>query len=175
MRDTDMIDSPGARIGHECGTTFIAADAKLRPLRDQIIIEPLDWAPSTVIVVAGYSGRPLRGVIKAIGPGIYPKRYNAPKGPRRNKSWDSKHFLKTEVRVGDVVELGGLELEGYLHQSFMWGHKLHVICREADVAGIIESSEAEWADDEGRIHGYKCGLNPDPFAAKHLVDFCTCE
>jgi hypothetical protein len=34
--------------------------------------------------------------------------------------------------------------------------------------------ELDWTDSAGRIHKYKCGLNPDPKAMKHMVNYCTC-
>lgn len=130
----DWREGRGKRIGQET-SDLIPESAKIRPLRDQIVVEPLEWRPSEIIDVA-YLGKPLRGIVKAVGPGHYPKQYDGPKG-RRTKSWDSKAFLPTEVKVGDVVELGGLELGGYLFQTFLWGAKEHVICREADVTGVV--------------------------------------
>ena|SRR6185437_11404658 len=130
----DWREGRGKRIGQET-SDLIPESAKIRPLRDQIVVEPLEWRPSQIIDVA-YLGKPLRGIVKAVGPGHYPKQYDGPKGTR-TKSWDSKAFLPTEVKVGDVVELGGLELGGYLFQTFLWGAKEHVICREADVTGVV--------------------------------------
>lgn len=130
-----MID--GIRIGNET-LAGIPADAKIRPLRDQIIIEPLDWEPSKIIAVA-YRGKPLRGRVLAVGPGRYPLKYNGPKG-KRTKSWDSKHFQPTEVKVGDIVELGGLEIGGYLHHTFRWGERECVMVREPDVAIVVEDA-----------------------------------
>lgn len=131
---------PGKRIGNET-SDVVDSRCTLRPLRDQIILEPLEWSPSEVIRVA-YQGRPVRGIVKAIGPGHYPRKYNGPRG-ERTKSWLSKNFVPTQIKVGDVVELGGIELgtgalRGYAFQTFMWGTKEHVICREADVTGIVE-------------------------------------
>ncbi len=123
----------GTRIGNET-YTFVEANTKIRPLRDQIILEPLPWPFSDTIQVV-YTGRPLRGKVKAIGPGVYPKKYNGPKGVR-TKSWDSKAFRPCDVKVGDVVQVGGLGIDGYLFQTFRWGNKEHVICSERDVTGI---------------------------------------
>ena len=125
----------GVRIGNET-LGQVSASENVRPLRDQIVLEPLDWEPSKIIAVA-YQGKPLRGRVLAVGPGNYPKKYNGPKG-KRSKSWDSKHFVPTEVKVGDVVELGGLEIGGYLHTRFRWGDKDCVMIREADVAGVVQ-------------------------------------
>lgn len=124
----------GVRIGNET-ITGIPASMNVRPLRDQIVIEPLYWQPSKIIAVA-YQGKPLRGIVLAVGPGCYPKQYNGPKG-KRTKSWDSKHFQPTEVKVGDIVELGGLEIGGYLHPTFRWGDKECVMIREPDVAMVV--------------------------------------
>lgn len=124
----------GVRIGNESHESF-PAETKFRCLRDQIILEPLDWEPSKIIKVI-YHGKPLRGIVKAVGPGCYPKLYDGPKG-KRTKQWDSKVFRKTEVKVGDTVELGGLEIKGYLFQTIWWGGVEHVIAREDDVALVL--------------------------------------
>ena len=125
----------GTRIGNE---TFdsIPESSRILPLRDQIVIEPLEWRPSDIINVV-YWGKPLRGRVLAVGPGKYPTRYNGPKG-KRTKAWDSKHFVPTEVKVGDLIELGGLEIGGYLFETFRWGTKTCVLCSERDVTGIVE-------------------------------------
>src|SRR5271170_6359778 len=117
----------GTRIGNESFDS-ISANAKVRPLRDQIILEPLSWPFSDIIDVV-YTGRPLRGKVKAIGPGIHPTRYNGPKGVR-TKSWESKAFRPCDVRVGDIVQIGGLGIDGYLFQTFRWGGKEMVVCSE---------------------------------------------
>jgi hypothetical protein len=116
--------------------TFVPAEAQVKPLRDRIIVEPLDWRPSAVIDVV-YHGETLRGRVAAVGPGRHPLKYDGPKG-KRTKSWEGKPFIKTEVKVGDVVELGGLEIRGYLFTSFLWGSKEHIICQENDVCGIAQ-------------------------------------
>ena len=128
-----LTQNTGVRIGNECWDS-IPQSAKVRPLRDQIIVEPIPWSFSDIIEVV-YTGRPLRGKIRAVGPGIHEKRYNGPKG-KRSKSWDSKAFRRTEVKVGDIVQLGGLSIDGYLFQQFRWGDINVVVCREADITGI---------------------------------------
>ncbi len=126
---------PGVRLEHR--PEMIGADERLRPLRDQLIVKPLEWEPSQVIVVAGSKRKPLRGVVVAVGPGCYPKLYNKDK----SKSWESKAFRACEVKVGDVVELGGLEIDGYLFPQVLIGNERHVICREADVCGVLRDVE----------------------------------
>ena len=125
----------GTRVGNET-VTSISGTAQIKPLRDHVVIEPLEWEPSSVIKVV-YRGKPLRGIVRAIGPGHYRKMYDGPKG-KRSKSWDSKHFTPSDLKVGDTVELGGLEIRGYLHQTFRWGGKEMIMCREADVAIVYD-------------------------------------
>ena len=125
----------GVRIGNETYDQ-VPAESKIRPLRDVIVLQPLDWRPSQIIETV-YWGKPLRGIVRAIGKGCYTKKYNGPKGVR-TKSWDSKHFTPTELKVGDTVELGGLELKGYLFQTFRWGSIECVLCTEKDVTGVYE-------------------------------------
>jgi co-chaperonin GroES (HSP10) len=126
---------PGTRVGNE-SITCVPAEAHIRPLRDNIFLEPLDWKPSKYLEVV-YHGKPLRGRVVAVGPGRYPKKYDGPKG-KRSKSWDSKSYRPTEVQVGDVVELGGLELRGYLFPTIRWGAKEVIMCSEQDVAIVYE-------------------------------------
>lgn len=136
---TNTYDMGGVRIGNETNT-FVPAHANVRPLRDHIIVEPLAWKPSKLIAVE-WHGKPLRGVIRAVGPGVYPKKYDGPKG-KRTKSWDSKVFRPCDLKIGDIVELGGLEIRGYLFTTFLWGATECVICREADVAIVVEQEAA---------------------------------
>lgn len=126
----------GTRVDNDT-ITRIPATAKIRPLRDQLVVEPLDWEPSRILNVV-YFGKPLRGTVRAVGPGRYPIKYNGRKG-QRTKSWDSTRFRITEVKAGDVVELGGLELRGYLFQSFLWGDRRCILCREEDVAIVYDA------------------------------------
>lgn len=115
-------------------TDLVPTGHKVRPLRDHIIVKPLEWEPSKLIQVAGGTRRPLRGVVVACGPGVYPKRYSG----NRSKCWDSKAFRRCDVKVGDTVELGGLEIDGYSFPQILIENELHVIAREEDVCGIVE-------------------------------------
>jgi co-chaperonin GroES (HSP10) len=114
--------------------TIVPADKEIRPLRDVLIVEPLDVVLSGIIVTIEFK-RPMRGIVKAVGPGHYPWRYNGEKG-RRTKTWKSNGFQPTTVKVGDVVELGMVDGDGYNFQTFLWGDRVHLICREADVSGV---------------------------------------
>jgi hypothetical protein len=143
-----MEDSPGVRIGGET-RAYVPAEATIRPLRDVIICEVLDWKPSQTIAVI-YQGKPLRGRIRAIGRGTYPKRYNGRKGVR-TKTWDSNTFVPTECKVGDEIELGGLELRGYLFGTFRWGTMTCVICREEDVATVTSAEQEQQASTRSSV------------------------
>lgn len=133
----DQLHSPGIRIKNTLNV-IVGEHEMIRCRRDYIVVEPLDWTPSKIIIVAGYQGEALRGIVRAVGPGTWPKRYDGPKG-KRTKSWDSKAFRPCDVKVGDIVEFGGLELGGFLHPTILWGTKEMVLCREEDVAGIVET------------------------------------
>lgn len=124
---------PGVRIGNEL-LEFVRSSERIRPLRDHIVVEPLPAEPTIILDTVW---KPIRGKVLAVGKGHYPKRYDGPKG-KRTKSWDSKAFLPCDVQVGDVVELGGREIGGYLHCTVRWGRKEVIVCREADVALIVE-------------------------------------
>jgi hypothetical protein len=108
---------------------YLPAGTRLRPLRDQIYVKPLNWEPSKLIQIAGDKRKPLRGVVVFAGPGCYPKIYNKD----RSKVWESKAFRPCEVKPGDVVELGGLEIDGYLFPTVVIGTETLVQCREVDV------------------------------------------
>jgi hypothetical protein len=129
----NQVVESGTRVGNET-ITCLAAEDKIRPLRDQIILEPIPWPFSDIFEVV-YTGRALRGIVRAIGPGVYEKRYNGRKGVR-TKSWDSNVYKPTEVKVGDIVQLGGLGIGGYLFTTFRWGDRDCVICSERDVTVV---------------------------------------
>lgn len=130
------VRSTGTRVGQEAFDA-LPASVKLRPLRDQIILDPMPWPFSQIIHVV-YGGRTLRGKVLAIGPGVYPIRYNDRKG-KRTKSWSSLQFRPCDVHVGDVVQIGGIEIGGYLNPTFRYGDREVVVCREEDVTVIEET------------------------------------
>lgn len=125
----------GAELSFKDRTDF-PEGTKLRMLHDQMLVEPID-IPYSAIIYCINNNKPMRGIVRAIGPGHYPLKYNGPKG-KRTKSWRSKEFQPTECKPGDTVELGGLQYGGYSFQTVYIGGKLHLICREADVCGIVE-------------------------------------
>lgn len=121
----------------------------LRMRGDRILLKPLDWngAPvhgeGTRIHVVR-SGRPVRGMVVAVGPGIHPvsKRIKSADGKKQRIEF-SKRFQPTEVRVGDVLELGGLNIfdgTGYQFPEVTVNGELHIIVTERDVAGVREAA-----------------------------------
>jgi co-chaperonin GroES (HSP10) len=114
----------------------------LRPLQDYLIVEPLDPEFSKVLQIV-YKIKPLRGIVRAAGPGHYPRRYDHPEKHKRTKMWRSERFQPTEVKVGDTIQLGGLNYGGYAFETFTWNGVVHLICREADVVGIESAGELE--------------------------------
>jgi hypothetical protein len=50
---------------------------------------------------------------------------------------DTGQVIPTEVKPGDLVEVGGLELNGYQFPQVTIGSELHVVCQEQDVAMVI--------------------------------------
>lgn len=130
----------GGELSYET-KTYVAPDEQIRPLHDYIVVEPLPIEHSKLLLVVEEI-KPVRGVVKAVGPGHFPLRYDHPDKHRRTKMWRSKTFQPTQVKVGDIVELGSVQLEGryvgYSFQQIYWGNTMHIMCREADVSGIVE-------------------------------------
>lgn len=112
----------------------------LRPLRDQIILKPLEWRPSTVIEVAGNKRKPLRGEVIAIGPGRRVLKYWKNSKGERIKMGETGQVIPTEVKPGDIVEIGGLEIDGYKFPTQVIDGVQYVICREADVCFVHEDA-----------------------------------
>jgi hypothetical protein len=121
---------------------FVAQEERLRPLRDQIIVKPLPLSLSERLR-ADWHGEVVRGVVIAAGPGCYPNIHA--RGFKDGKPYhtirESKVFRPIEVKVGDVVELGGMELGGYLWPKVWAQGDWCVICREQDVAVLHEQDD----------------------------------
>lgn len=123
-------------------TAVIESVSQMRMMRDQILLKPLDWEPSKIISVVR-KGRPLRGEVMAIGPGLHPIKYRKTNDPNVRIADYSKNFRPTEVKVGDVVELGGLNQfdgQGYMFPEVVVGNVTMIICTERDVAGVRDAN-----------------------------------
>lgn len=130
----------GVRVSNAL-LTFVREDETIRCLRDHIVVEPLDIDHGTMLQLV-YRGQPVRGKVLCVGPGRFQKKYDGPKG-KRSKSWDSKQFSICDIREGDLVDLGGLELGGYLFTRIIWGNTDVVTAREADIAVVIDETTGE--------------------------------
>jgi hypothetical protein len=126
-------------------STYIEPDAKIAPMHDYLVIEPLGVEHSKILAVIEHT-KPLRGIVKAVGPGHYPLCYDHPDKHKRTRMWRSSVFLPTQVKVDDVVELGAVKIDGrivgYSFQQIMWGNRMHILCREADVSGVVVTEAA---------------------------------
>lgn len=129
LRSTPSRRERGVSIGGDT-FAFLPASTRIRPINDQMIVEPLEVCYSKVIFVE-HQTEPLRGIVKAVGPGHYPWKYDHPEKHKRTKMVRSKYFQPTDCKVGDVVRL-----EGFKFEQFWWGDKIHLHCREADIAAI---------------------------------------
>lgn len=114
-------------------------NGQLRMLGDRILLKPLDWDASKTIIAIRH-GRPVRGLVVAAGPGEWATRIVTGKrdGKDFRKRYETRVFVKTEVKPGDIVELGGLNVfdgKGYIPLlEVMVGTEAHIIYREKDVA-----------------------------------------
>ena len=121
------------------GGSVIKSVNNVRLLGDRILVRPLKWQPSKILEVVRF-GRPLRGEVMAVGPGHHPLKYRrGPKGPKQFMDY-SRHFRPTEVKVGDIVELGGLNVfdgVGYKFSEVLVGVETMIVCSERDVAGVL--------------------------------------
>lgn len=127
----------------------------LRMLSDRLLIKPMDWDASKTVVAIRF-GRPVRGEVIAVGPGHHPvsKRTNLGDGRRRIDF--SKRFRPTEVQVGDIVELGGLNQfdgKGYQFTEVIYNGEPHLICQERDVCIVRDDLRGDQftADEQARI------------------------
>lgn len=114
-------------------------------LRDRLLLRPLDWEPSTILTVVR-SGRPLRGEVVSVGPGRLYRRYKPhPTDPGKRVYVETGAFIPTQVKVGDIVELGGLNAydgAGYNFPQITIGTETFLICQEQDVAFVQEREAA---------------------------------
>lgn len=129
----------GGELSYD-STTYIEPDAQIKPMHDFMVVEPLGVEHSAILTVIEHT-KPLRGLVKAVGPGHFPLCYDHPEKSKRTRMWRSKTFQPTQVKPGDIVELGAVKVDGrmigYSFQTVLWGSKPHLLCREADVSGII--------------------------------------
>lgn len=133
--------SSGVRL-HDKSLNFVGG--RVCPLEDWLIVKPLPPDLSQTIA-ADWNGEAVRGQVVAAGPGKYPNIHI--RGFKTGKDGKlvqfrevkkSKVFVPTQVKPGDIVQLGGMEIGGYLWQHVLVDGVDHIWCMEADVCGIEE-------------------------------------
>lgn len=126
-------------------TEILAGGTRLRMLRDRLLLRPLDWEPSKILTVVR-NGRPLRGEVISVGPGRLYRRYKPhPTDPGKRIYVETGAFIPTQVKVGDIVELGGLNAydgQGYNFPQVTIGTETFIIVQEQDVVGVREQAAA---------------------------------
>jgi co-chaperonin GroES (HSP10) len=124
----------GLRL-HDKSLNFVSG--QIRPLREKLIVKPLPPALSQTIA-ADWNGEAVRGQVVATGPGTHPNIHE--KGTQDGKPYrrvrQLKAFRPCDVKVGDIVQLGGMEIGGYLWPHILIDGEDHIICSEQDVAGV---------------------------------------
>lgn len=116
----------------------------LRLLGDRILFRPLEWDASKIVIAIRH-GRPVRGEVIAVGPGIHPVSKRTKLGDGRQRIDFSKRFRPTEVKPGEIVELGGLNIfdgKGYQFTEVIYNGELCLICAERDIAGVRDDLKA---------------------------------
>ena len=98
----------------------------IRPLRDYIVVEPLEERLSEVIEVVrlGREGKHARGRIVAVGPQV---KFNDRLQPR----------VESDSRVGDVIQFTDI----FKFPVIMDRGEKRLILQEADICGIEEREE----------------------------------
>lgn len=131
-----MIQKSGVTLDRK-RVEYISPKACIKPLGDRIFVRPLPNITSKVLSVV-HEGRALRGVVTHVGPGYREKRRYKNSRGETTKIGETGRITPTELRPGDVVELGGLEISGYSFPKVMIGTVEHLIVQERDVAIVVE-------------------------------------
>jgi hypothetical protein len=129
-----MTRADGVRFADK-SLNFVSGE--VRPLREKLVIRPLPPVLSQTIA-ANWNGEAVRGYVVAAGPGTYPNIHE--KGFKDGQPWRRvrtlKAFRPNDVKVGDIVQLGGMELGGYLWPHISIDGVDHILVSEQDVCGV---------------------------------------
>ena len=124
----------GVRLADK-SLNFVSGE--VRPLKERLVVKPMPPALSQTIA-ADWNGEAVRGQVVAVGPGTYPRIHA--KGIKDGKPWrtvrDLKAFRPNDCKVGDIVQLGGMEIGGYLWPHIFIDGVDHILVSEQDVCGI---------------------------------------
>lgn len=135
MRVVGVPEKSGVELDRK-RVEYIPADSIIKPLGDRIFVRPLPGLTSSLVHVV-HHGKALRGTVVAVGPGYREKRRYKNSRGEVYKSGETGRVTPTEVKVGDVVELGGKEIGGYQFPRVNIGNVEHIICQERDVTMIV--------------------------------------
>jgi co-chaperonin GroES (HSP10) len=126
----------GVRV-HDKSLNFVTGN--IRPLKDWVIIKPLP-IPFSDTIETNWRGEAVRGKVIAVGPGKYCNIHT--RGKKDGKDFrsvrQSKQFRPCDVKIGQTVQLGGIEIQGYLWTHLQIDGEDHIICMEADIALVEE-------------------------------------
>jgi hypothetical protein len=125
---------PGIRK-HDTSLNF--TDGEIHPIRDFLIVKPMPPALSQTIA-ADWNGEAVRGKVIKAGPGCYPNIHERgfKDGTPYRRVRQSKVYRPTEVKPGDVVQLGGMEIGGYLWKHVWLDGEDHILIDEDDVCFV---------------------------------------
>lgn len=126
--------SNGVRIEKQTIDSIDSSKQTFRPTKDRIIVKPLHWDESTKIHSIR-KGSPVRGEVIAVGPGTYRKRYSE----NRTKVTETNVFIPMEVKPGDIVNWGGLNIfdgDGYAFPEVNIDNERHLIIQQGDICAI---------------------------------------
>lgn len=117
----------------------------LRMYGDHLLVSPLEWDASKIIEAIRH-GRPVRGIVRAVGPGRNQicKRKNLGDG-RRSFEY-SKWFQPTEIKVGETISWGGLNIfdgKGYHFPEVIVNGERCIVCTERDVCLVEDDGPTE--------------------------------
>ena len=117
--------------------TLNFVEGAIRMLGDRMLVKPLPPHLSQTIA-ADWNGEAVRGEVLAVGPGEYPNIHTRfhKDGKEVRTVRRSTQFRPTEVKVGQIVQLGGMELGGYLWPHVIYEGQDCVIVTEKDVTMI---------------------------------------
>jgi hypothetical protein len=133
------VEQSGKRLNDK-SLNFI--EGRISPTEDWLLVKPLPPHLSQTIA-ADWNGEAVRGEVLAAGPGkyrnIHTRGFKVGKDGKPEQFRTvrkSEVFVPTEVKVGDVVQLGGMELGGYLWKHVIVAGQDCIWCMEADVCFV---------------------------------------
>ena len=107
---------------------------KLKPLYDWAVIRPtavVEKTTSGLYIPASEKEKTHKGVVVAIGPGVYEEE----KFGKKKEEKKERRFIPTSVKPGELVLY-----EQYAGQTYSIGGEDLVLVREKDILGILSDT-----------------------------------